>query len=102
MLDLSHSLAVLVCLLASTHAQAPEWLATAQRGAAQQSAGRWAESVSSYRSAIASGLPAEHQFTVAINLGLALQNTGALDEALNLYDRVLRVLRAIYTRRRAM
>ena len=83
---------VLACLLASTHAQAPAWLETLQSGFGHQNAGRWAESVSSYRAAITSGLPAEHQLSVAVNLGLALQNTGALDEALTVYDRVLRVL----------
>ena len=82
---------VLVCVL-SARAQAPGWLETVQSGFGHQSAGRWAESVRAYRAAIASGLPAEHQLTVAINLGLALQNTGSLDEALSIYDRVLRVL----------
>ena len=35
---------------------------------------------------------AEHQLAVAANLGLALQNSGRLDESLSVHDRVLRVL----------
>ena len=85
------SCTLLICVLVSTHAQ-PGWLEPVQSGFGHQSAGRWTEAVGAYRAAIASGLPAEHQLTVAINLGLALQNTGSLNEALLIYDKVLSVL----------
>ena len=85
------SCGLLVCVLVCTHAQ-PGWLEPVQSGFGHQTAGRWVEAVGAYRAAIAAGLPAEHQLTVATNLGLALQNTGALDEALLMYDKVLSVL----------
>jgi tetratricopeptide (TPR) repeat protein len=87
----SHIRGMLVWSVLASHAQ-PGWLEPVQSGFGHQNAGRWAESVVAYRAAIASGLPAEHQLTVAINLGLALQNTGALNEALLIYDKVLSVL----------
>ena len=86
------SCTLLVCVLVSTHAQQPAWLEPVQSGFGHQTAGRWVEAVAAYRAAIAAGLPAQHQLTVASNLGLALQNTGALNEALLIYDKVLRVL----------
>ena len=86
------SCTLLVCVLVSTHAQQPAWLEPVQSGFGHQTAGRWVEAVAAYRAAIAAGLPAQHQLTVASNLGLALQNTGALNEALLIYDKVLAVL----------
>jgi len=68
------------------------WLPQVQRGFAAQSAKQWEGAVTAYTAAIESGkVPAEHQLSVATNLGLALQNVDRLDEALSWFDKVLAV-----------
>lgn len=73
-----------------SEAAAGGWMQLVQQGFAAQSEGRWAEAASAYTSARQSGaIPASHQLPVASNLGLALQKTGRLDEALGIFDKVL-------------
>mmetsp|Transcript_25376 Transcript_25376/g.80108 ORF Transcript_25376/g.80108 Transcript_25376/m.80108 type:complete len:549 (+) Transcript_25376:2783-4429(+) len=72
-------------------AEQAAWVPHVQRGFAAQSAGRWQDAVAAYTAAVDSGtVPADHQLSVASNLGLALQNVGQLDEALSWFDKVLR------------
>ena len=85
--------ALLFSILASAAAQqtAPEWVSLAQRGSSFQAAGKWSEAIESYEAAIATGaVPAAQQLAVATNLGLSLQGLGRLDEALGMFDRVLK------------